>query len=1024
MLTLAAATLAVLPAMAVAAAVRQAVRGHTTSALALVCWALALAAVAFATISYGEEAAQDEDLRRRDALVRATGLAADQLPGGDLALLARDASDYTHPAYQRMVGHLRRIQARFQDARFVYILERAPDGGLRFVADATPAGDPGHSAPGEPYGGNGLPDFLAGGAAAGVEGPFTDAYGHFVTGHVRLADTPADRPAMLGIDYDAGAWMAAVDEHRREQLLLGLASQLLLVLCYLPLHRQAAANRRLRRQGELLQACAQAAEALAGGDDPAIALAPHLRDLGRALDADSAALLALEEGEEPSLTGLAGWDVSGNDGATALAGPLLPALARWPAAFRTGAEIAGPVASAPPMERQRLAGAGVRSLALVPIHAGGRAWGCLGFTDRQRVRSWDAGDLHALRILADAVGGAIARRRITAELEEARTRAEAAARAKGEFLASMTHEIRTPLNGILGMAGILVDARLPGDLGEHAATIRSSGESLLTIINDILDLAKAESDHIELERTPFSPRTAIEDAALLLAEKAQSKGLELAVLIDPGVPDRLLGDPGRLRQIALNLIGNAVKFTNSGEVLVAFAPVGGRPDWWDLVVRDTGIGMDPETMERLFRPFSQADASTTRRFGGTGLGLAICRRLADLMGGTITVESAPGAGTTMRLRVPLPVVDAETGPHRRRRRGATALAIVPHRATREALVEMLDRAGVATTAVASADGIPSGSFPLLLWDVAGGDAADCRDLARRIQAVRTLCLAPIARRMSAQDLAAYGAAAVLRKPLRRRLLLDAIDDDPATGAHPRIQTETASQFAGRRILVVDDNPANLRLASIVLEHQGFRVDCAGSGAEAVAAHARMPYDAILMDCLMPEMDGWTAARAIRAQEQDGRRIPILAVTANTPADEQERCRAAGMDGVVGKPLRPPELLSLLDRLLRPARTLRDETVATLGGGDLRAGLNRILAMWDGAIAPPLARITGGTTGEARLAALRELSSLAGTFGLDALASAALNAEGCVDDENRWEEAAARIVATAERSRTRVEQRLA
>jgi signal transduction histidine kinase/CheY-like chemotaxis protein len=1014
-LSLSAAILAVLPAIAVAVAVRQAVHRHGGSALALVCWAVALAMVAVATIRYAEDAAQAEDTRRREALIRATGLAADQIPVADLALLARDASDYTNPAYQRVVDALRRIGYRFHDARFVYILERAPDGGLRFVADATP--------PGEAYPLDGLPDFLAGTAETEVQGPFTDAYGHFVTGHVRLAGTPTDRPATLGIDYDAGAWMEAVNEHRWEQLLLGLASQLLLVLCYLPLHRQAAANRRLRRQGELLEACAQAAEALAGGDDPAAALAPHLAGLGRALDADSATLLALEDGEETQLSGLAGWDRRGVDARSTLAGPLLPALARWPAAFRTGSEIAGPVSAAPPMERQRLAAAGIRSIALVPVHAGGKAWGCLGFTDRQRVRAWDAGDLHALRILADAVGGAIARRRITAELEEARTRAEDAARSKGEFLASMTHEIRTPLNGILGMAGILVDARLPGDLGEHAATIRSSGESLLTIINDILDLAKAESDHIELERTPFSPRTAIEDAALLLAEKAQSKGLDLAVQIDAGVPDRLLGDPGRLRQIALNLIGNAVKFTASGEVVVVFAPVPGRPEWWDLAVRDTGIGMDVATVERLFRPFTQADASTTRRYGGTGLGLAICRRLADLMGGSITVESAPGSGTTMRLRVPLPVVDAETGPHRRRRRGITALAVVPHRATREALVEMLDRAGVPTTAVPSMDDVHTGIFPLLVWDVAAGDADRCLEVAARIQAGRTLCLAPIARRMSAQDQAAFGAAAVLRKPLRRRLLLESVDAEPATGAHPRIQSDPGSQFAGRRILVVDDNPANLRLASIVLEHQGFRVDCAGSGAEAVAAHARMPYDAILMDCLMPEMDGWTAARAIRAQENDGRRIPILAVTANTPADEQERCRAAGMDGVVGKPLRPPELLALLDRLLRPARTLREETVATLGNGDLRAGLNRILTMWDGAIAPPLARIAGGPTGEARLAALRELGSLAGTFGLDALAAAAMNAEGCVDDETRWEEAAARIQAIAERSRARVEQRL-
>jgi CheY-like chemotaxis protein len=610
---------------------------------------------------------------------------------------------------------------------------------------------------------------------------------------------------------------------------------------------------------------------------------------------------------------------------------------------------------------------------------------------------------------------------MTADLDAARRRAEDAARAKGEFLASMTHEIRTPLNGILGMAGLLVDARLPGDLGEHAATIRSSGESLLTIINDILDLAKTESEHLELERTPFSPRTAIEDAAVLLAEKAQAKGLDLAVRIASGVPDRLLGDPGRLRQIALNLIGNAVKFTDAGEIVVGFAPAMGS-DRYELTVTDTGIGMDPATIERLFRPFTQADASTTRRFGGTGLGLAICRRLAELMGGGIEVVSAPGRGTTMRVLLPLPTVEGDTAQHRRRRVGGPGLAVVPHAATREALTDLLERTGMAVTAVADPAAAAGLRADLLLWDTAAGDAAACRAVAAACGAARVVWLAPMALRVAPADIQTAQVAAVLRKPVRRRILLEALESDPVSGAHAQVGTATLS-FPGRRVLIVDDNPANLRLASIILEHHGCRVDTAASGVEAVAAHARTPYDLILMDCLMPEMDGWTAARAIRAQETGRKRIPIVAVTANTPDDEQERCRAAGMDGVIGKPLRQAELLALLDRMLQPARTLRDDTVAALGGGDLRTGLERIALMWDGAIAPLLARIQSEPGGDGRLAALRELASLAGTFGLDALAAAARSAEEARDDETRWEDAAAGIQRYADRSRSRIQRRI-
>ncbi|MFM2092257.1 MAG: hypothetical protein RLZZ127_2746, partial [Planctomycetota bacterium] len=367
-----------LPVLAAALALRQGLRRRRTSALAALCWSVALAGIAVTALRFADEAAASEEARRRGALVRATALAADQIPVADLAALARDASDYGKPEYQRLVAYLRRIAARFPDAKFVYIMERdGRPGRLRFVADATPPEASGHSAPGEPYAGDGLPDFLASGLAAEVAGPFIDEYGHLVTGQVRLDGTPPDRPAMLGIDFDAAEWLAAVDEHRLEQIALGLATQILLALSYLPLHVQATANLRLRRQGALLSACAHAAETLAGTQEPVPATQRILPDLAAALGCDAAGLLALVEDQEPALVVRAGWDTRDGGGAAILSGPLLPAFARWPAAFRTGQPVTGAAAAAPAAERERLLAVGVRSLTLVPVRVEGRSWGCL-----------------------------------------------------------------------------------------------------------------------------------------------------------------------------------------------------------------------------------------------------------------------------------------------------------------------------------------------------------------------------------------------------------------------------------------------------------------------------------------------------------------------------------------------------------------------------------------------------------------------------------------------------------------------
>ncbi len=843
-----------------------------------------------------------------------------------------DPAQENTPAYARAIRPLERVlrlpraDGRGHEYKNAYTAVLAPDGP-RFVLDGVPGGDADHDGIDDkshimqpyPEATAALRRALATGTAQADAAPYRDRWGVFVSGYAPFHDSAGKPAGVVGLDLKADDYLARLGVLQRSvwlQLAVGALLGFAAGAFVCGFERKADRHRRL----------AEAARADAE---------ERRRQLAQVQQAIERHCLVLEC--DPA-------------GAILRAGDYF---------LRTAGCTAGELAGRP-LSQVFAASAGVLEAQAWPQLRAGQPWqGPLHLTRRDGAARWFNASVFPLLDAAGRPARFIAIQSDITELVFAREAAEAAVKAKSEFLAVMSHEIRTPMNGVIGFANLLADSRLDDHQREYVRTIVTSGDSLLAIINDILDFSKLEAGRTDLEARPIAIRQVIEDVLDLLATAARAKSLDLVYWMSPAVPEGFLGDETRLRQILLNLAGNAVKFTAKGSVEISVVPAD-RPEAASATtapfpltrapfaghrqltfhVRDTGVGIAPEKISRLFRAFSQVDSSVTRTHGGTGLGLAICRRLVGLMGGEIGLASEPGRGSDFYFT--LPCVEADVAGLIRGRaplgeseitatlRGRRILVIDDVELNRRLFEKILTHHEVRVVAVENAAQaltvLETQDFDLALLDymMPQIDGIALAEQIRRAPRTARLPLVLVSSMIVPAGVAPEGLfAAVVTKPLRNlqfvsllARLLGQVQAAPVPAAPLAVAAATRAKFAAEHphtILVVEDNPVNLRLVTVMLRALGYDPATAGDGTEALTALAARPFDLVLMDVQMPVLDGYGATRALRAGDagEFNRTTRVVALTANASHEDRDACLAAGMNDFLSKPIERPRLLEIL-----------------------------------------------------------------------------------------------------------------